>query len=855
MIQNSGGGNSRGSRNKRGRISLHRIYRGRVLGFLVLVCVPALVAGILFSRMDRENGGRYLQDTVSLTASSGTDSSKSSVKPLSIRLFGREGEKKDADPIRKIAFTAGGDVLQQRSLPVLIDAPAGSGADGQVWAVFLPAEMAEHPHVVFNDYKSVSFEAAGAAADSENSLAGDSSGGSSRDPSGDSSGNSSGDSSGDSSGNSSGAGGSGARAYASGDEVSGLENGSVFTVRMTDADGGVSEQVLYVYSCSDTATMYLDTESGSMDKVDGDETKSTSETAQYLVFWQDGSRDSTGRCSVSGRGNSTWSRKKKPYNLDLEEKRGILGMEECKKLCLLSNAFDESNLLDRISSQLAEALGMRDTPDGEFVNVYLNGTYNGLYFLSQRVRTGGSVHIDKLNDRILEANIKSSRSTVSKNSASADGNSEDNSPSDDSSEDASPSYGSPEGGSTEGGSSEDSSSGNTWKGMRLPKKVDLSEEEDGSLQRWAYEWPNEPADNSGGYLLQVHERYNGKDCWFNTEHKRFRITSPSYPTVGEVEYLQDYLLTAERAIYSEDGVDPETGTSYDAILDMPSWEDMFLLEELFVEWDAERWSFFITKDRRDPLLYCGPMWDFDHSAGTLLYGNYPETAVSTLLFTDDRSGWMNQLLSHESFSESVKERWKTRFSPALHSYLEGDGSAGGSGEAGSLGSAGGSGEAGSLGSAGGSGSSGSAGGSGDSGSGSGLFDKKGSRLSIDREIAAISTSADMNNIRRSNTTVYTAESQRIKDWLTRRLAFLDDYFEHPDNYCRVVFKFKWGSLSHYVLKGETLGFLPLPEYGETQIPSQIQKNEILGWKDEDGNAIGAEIVIDKDRTFKPVYRE
>lgn len=783
MVQNSGGGKSRGW-------GFH---------FLVLVCVPALIAGLLFAFLDKERGGRYLQEDLSVSAeeaSRGTASS-TAAKPVPIRLFGLEGEKKDADPIRKIAFTTGGSDTQQRSLPVQMNAPAGSGADGQVWAVFLPAEMAEHPHVVFNDYKSVSFE----TSDSKE------------------------------------------RAYASGDEVSGLVNGSVCTVRMTAPDGGVSEQVLYVYSCSDTATMYLDTQSGSMEKVDRDETKNTSEAARYLVFSQDGGLDSTGRCSVSGRGNSTWTRKKKPYNLDLDEKAGILGMDQCKKLCLLSNSFDESNLLDRFSSQLAEALGMRDTPQGEFVNVYLNGAYNGLYFLSQRVRTGGSVHIDKLNDRILRANVKSSKSTAPVNGTSTEGSSDSSASGDDSSEEL-------------------------WNGLRLPKKVALGESEDDPLQKWAYEWPNEPADNSGGYLLQIHEKYTGKDCWFRTEHKCFRISSPSYPTVGEVEYLQEYFLSAERAIYSEDGIDPETGTSYDAILDMPSWEDMFLLEELFVEWDAERWSFFITKDRFDPLLYCGPMWDFDHAAGTMLYGNYPETAVSTLLFKDDRSGWMNRLLSHESFSESIKERWKTRFSPALHSFLEGDGSgsSGSDGVSGSSGSGDGPGGSGSSASAGGSGGpdssasgdgpggSGGSGGSGSSGSGSGLVDKNGDRLSIDREIAAIASSADMNNIRRSNTTVYSAESQRIKDWLVRRTAFLDDYFEHPEKYCQVIFKFKWGKVSHYVLKGETLGYLPLPEYGETQIPSQIKKNEILGWKDEDGIAISADIVINEDRTFKPIYK-
>ena len=70
-----------------------------------------------------------------------------------------------------------------------------------------------------------------------------------------------------------------------------------------------------------------------------------------------------------------------------------------------------------------------------------------------------------------------------------------------------------------------------------------------------------------------------------------------------------------------------------------------------------------------------------------------------------------------------------------------------------------------------------------------------------------------------------------------------------DRYCRVLFTFTWGQVSHYVPRGEKLGYLPLPEYGETQIPAQLEKRVIVGWLDEDGNAIEPEIVIDRDRVF------
>ncbi|MDO5132296.1 MAG: CotH kinase family protein [Eubacteriales bacterium] len=756
--------------------SKRRMLNRKILGMVV---VPAVIAGILFSCVVEKSspfsaggsGGEGGAASVQTETESGSGkgagtggadsaqaaaessgSSQPAAEPAQENpdtgeaIFGRKGSGgSGVEPIQRIAFTAGRGDARQRSIPVQIDAGILGGVPGELcWAVFLPSEMAARPQIVFTDYDNVTFEPLEsgerlpggrlrAEGDSGDPAAGNAAGGAAQAAE---------DTAGET---------SGPRVYSSGDPAEGLSNGSAFRVRMAADHGSVPEEVLYVFSCTGTATMYLDTESGSMENVDGDATKQTSEAAQFLVCGADGTVDSRGGCSVSGRGNSTWKMNKRPYNLNLTEKQSVLGMETCKKLCLISNSFDLTNLLDRISARLADSLQMRDTPDGEFVNLYLNGKYNGLYYLSQRVRTGGSVHIDKLDEKILEANGQSEKR------------------------------------------------GN---GVNLPKKIALFEKGD-RLKKYAYDWPAEPKNNTGGYLLQQYVGYKGEDCWFSTAHRRYRIMSPAWPTVGEVNYLQDYMLSAERAIYSEDGTDPETGKSYESFLDMASWEDMYLLEEFFVEWDAERWSFFITKDKDDPLLYCGPMWDFDHSAGSMIYGSYPETAVSTLLFRDTRHGWMYKLITHESFENSLHDRWLTRFSPALHSFLEGDADAG---------------------------------------------------FTMEGEIAAIESSAYMNNIRRDNDTDFRTDAETLRTWLRRRAAFLDDYCVHADRYCRVEFVFPWGSLSHYVPRGSVLGYLPLAEYGETQISSQIEKHEIIGWQDEDGNPITADQTIDGDRVFTPVYR-
>ena len=100
--------------------------------------------------------------------------------------------------------------------------------------------------------------------------------------------------------------------------------------------------------------MYLDTESGSMEKVDADESKETSEKAEFVIFQPDGTQDSTGECTVSGRGNSTWHMQKRPYNVNLAEEKSILGMKACRKLCLLANTFDMTNLSGENGIQMRE---------------------------------------------------------------------------------------------------------------------------------------------------------------------------------------------------------------------------------------------------------------------------------------------------------------------------------------------------------------------------------------------------------------------------------------------------------------------------------------------------------------------
>lgn len=89
---------------------------------------------------------------------------------------------------------------------------------------------------------------------------------------------------------------------------------------------------------------------------------------------------------IRGRGNATWTEfPKKPYNLKLSEKRHVLGMNKHKRWCLLAlwNGFIGNDLMFECTRR---AQSFEWSPSGEFVELILNGKYQGLYYLCEQIR-------------------------------------------------------------------------------------------------------------------------------------------------------------------------------------------------------------------------------------------------------------------------------------------------------------------------------------------------------------------------------------------------------------------------------------------------------------------------------------
>lgn len=142
-------------------------------------------------------------------------------------------------------------------------------------------------------------------------------------------------------------------------------------------------QLTFVKSAN-VATLFIDTESGNMNYIHAK--KGNEEAGRINVVYSDGRQNFAGDLkSVAGRGNTTWEdAKKKPYNIELEQEEDLLGMGKASKWVLLANSKDPSNMRNKIVYDYANEIGLSYSPETEWVDLYLNGEYAGLYLLSER---------------------------------------------------------------------------------------------------------------------------------------------------------------------------------------------------------------------------------------------------------------------------------------------------------------------------------------------------------------------------------------------------------------------------------------------------------------------------------------
>ena len=259
---------------------------------------------------------------------------------------------------------------------------------------------------------------------------------------------------------------------------------------------------------------------------------------------------------IRGRGNSTWGMPKKPYRLKFDKKQEVMGMPAHKSWALMANYADKSFLRYETALDMSRvATGLDWTPRTRFVELFLNGVYNGTYQLFE---------IIKINENRVNVTDK-------------------------------------------------------------------------------------------GFIVEIvpEARLTDDDIWFKTSLKTFVVKEPDIEQGdNHYEFIKKYINDTEEALYSNDFLNPETG--YKAYVDLESFADWFLINEITKNNDAAFFASCFMNYKPEEKLKMGPVWDFDISLGNINYnGNdNPEGFWMT------SSVWYSRMLQDPEFSSMVKERYK-----------------------------------------------------------------------------------------------------------------------------------------------------------------------------------------------------
>lgn len=165
---------------------------------------------------------------------------------------------------------------------------------------------------------------------------------------------------------------------------------------------GVQEYQVVFMKSANLPSLFLDTESGSMEALNAD--KSNEETGNIRLVNTTGGREYQGSLKrICARGNSTFATNKKAYTITLDKSAPLCGLESGKKWNLLALYYEYDKMHTKLIYEMAEFLGLEYTPGCTWVDLYCNGEYQGLYLLTEAVTVGdGRVEIhdlDKENEK------------------------------------------------------------------------------------------------------------------------------------------------------------------------------------------------------------------------------------------------------------------------------------------------------------------------------------------------------------------------------------------------------------------------------------------------------------------------
>lgn len=381
-------------------------------------------------------------------------------------------------------------------------------------------------------------------------------------------------------------------------------------------DRAVLQAPLIFLSSSQLPVLVLETASGNTDAIDEDQ--EWEEKGSLLLLDEKGEKMYEGQMeSMGGRGNSTWGLSKKPYQFKLSKKADLFGFGEAKSWNLLANGYDETKLRNRIVEELARKLGMAYVPQSQMVDVYINDIYYGNYFLTEKIQVGE----ERVAIRDMEAAMDA---------------------------------------------------------LYTPEELEKlsSFENPEGTRRWVPD-AYEDEDISGGYLferellIRFPEEVSG---FMTTQGDCYVLKSPRYASENQVNYIGDLMQELQDALDEPDGVHPVTKKSYQEYIDLSSFIQKYLVEEISKNYDGGVTSSFFYKphDEVSGKIYAGPVWDYDVVFGNCNLDEIASNPQGITRLNDHVYGTdlFARLYEKEYFYQQMTHVYRDRALPFLNELLE-----------------------------------------------------------------------------------------------------------------------------------------------------------------------------------------
>lgn len=306
-----------------------------------------------------------------------------------------------------------------------------------------------------------------------------------------------------------------------------------------------------------------------------------------------------------GHGNDSWAADKKSYNLKLESYTDLLNMGANDDFVFLAGYRNGSLMSYVATAELTKELGYAYAPEFRLVNLFVDGVYTGVYFLTEKIE------IDK-NRIEIESVYENAK--------------------------------------IENTARLDSFAYDSWR-------------DGGGSERFYYQVKENPSDITGAYLLEADDMdYEDDDSRFVSERgSHLTLKRARYSSKEQVDYIADYWQDFEDALFAEDGYN-ETGKHYSEYIDMESFAMQWLYYEMAEEISLSSSIYFYKESdiTGDGLLHACFPWDVEHS--------YVQKRLTKELRLIDRTafqGYWKEIYRHEDFQKELCRVWNEKYVPAI----------------------------------------------------------------------------------------------------------------------------------------------------------------------------------------------